>query len=149
MLKIGNSIVVRHASCAVRKTQYALRNTHDGFTLVEVLFTIAILAIGLIGILRAYGSLINAAGVSYEYIDAICLAKEKMTEIELDELQNKGQACGITKGEAQGIYGNFNWEEIVGPSDNKNLNIVKIAVFKKSSINSGRFNLVTYVENKE
>lgn len=121
----------------------------SAFTLVEVLLTIAILAIGLIGILRAYSSLLNAAGVSYEYIDAVCLAKEKMAEIELDELQNKNLTKGTVKGEALGIYSDFNWEKTIEPSDDKKLNIAKVAVFKKDSVNARKFTLETYVENKE
>jgi prepilin-type N-terminal cleavage/methylation domain-containing protein len=86
--------------------------SNRGFTLVEVLLTIAILAIGLIGIIMAYSSLLNAAGVSYEYIDAVCLAKEKMAEIELDELQNKDLTKGTVKGEALGIYEDFNGKRL-------------------------------------
>jgi type II secretion system protein I len=121
----------------------------SAFSLVEVLFTIAILAIGLIGILRAYSSLLNAAGVSYEYIDAVCLAKERIVEIELGELQNKGVSQGTTYGEAHAIYGDFNWRETVGPSDDKNLNIVNVAVFKKDDVKSRKFTLVTYVVSRE
>lgn len=117
--------------------------------MVEVMVTIAILAIGLIGIIRAYSSLLNAAGVSYEYIDAICIAKEKMTEIELDELQNKGVSKGTAKGKTPGIYADFNWEEAIEPSDDKKLNLTTVAVFKKDDINSRKFTLLTYVENKE
>jgi len=122
---------------------------NSAFTLVEVLLTIAILAIGLIGIIRSYSSLLNTAGVSYEYIDAVCLAKEKMAEVESDELQNNGQARGTTYGEMQGIYGNFKWEETVGPSEDKNLNIVSVAVFKKDDDRSRKFTLETYAYSKE
>jgi type II secretion system protein I len=123
--------------------------SNRGFTLVEVLLTIAILAIGLIGIIMAYSSLLNAAGVSYEYIDAVCLAKEKMAEIELDELQNKDLTKGTVKGEALGIYEDFNWEKTIEPSDDKKLNIVSVAVFKKDDIRSRRFILETYAYSKE
>jgi len=122
---------------------------NSAFTLVEVLLTIAILAIGLIGIIRAYGGLLNASEVSNEYIDAVCLAKEKMAEVELDELQNKGLTLGTTYGKAQGIYGNFKWEETVEPSDAKNLNILKVSIYKKDDVNSRKFSLESYVGNKE
>ncbi len=140
---------MRRASCVVRKTQYASRTTHNGFTLVEVMVTIAILAIGIIGILRVYSGLLNAVGASYEYMDAVCLAKERMAEVELSELQNKGIVKGTVEGESHGIYADFNWKQIVEPSDDKKLNIINVTVFKKNTASSRKFNLFSYVTNKE
>lgn len=121
----------------------------DGFTLVEIMLTIAILAIGIIGILRAYTVLLNASGSAYEYIDAVCLAKEKMVEIELAELQDKGVVIGVIGGEARGMHGDLRWEEIITPSNNKDLNIAEAAIFEKDNAGSMRFNLVSYAQNKE
>ena len=117
-----------------------------GFTLIEVLLAVSILAIGIIGVLRAYATSVNALEVGQENIDAVCLLKEKMSEIEQDALKQKGVLPETSTGEFEGNFADYKWELDIKPSTVDSLNEVKLTVFHKE--NTRKFTLWTYVENK-
>ena len=62
----------------------------SAFTLIEVLLTITILAIGMVGVLRAYATMISAMETAQYNIDAACLLKAKMGGIEEDAITDRG-----------------------------------------------------------
>lgn len=70
-----------------------------GFTLIEVLLTVSILAVGLVGVLRAYATSTNAMERSQYDLDAVFLLKEKMGQIEEKALIQGGMVPGFSKGE--------------------------------------------------
>jgi len=123
--------------------------TKKGFTFIEVMLTVVILSIGIIGVIRAYIFSLDALGVSQVYIDAVSLAQDKMIEVKQVEIENGGLAQGKSEGAFQGRYDGFNWELEVGASDIKGLNTVKVTVFKQKANPSRKFTLVSYVENKK
>ena len=94
---------------------------NSGFTLIEVLLTITILAIGMIGVLRAYSTMINAMEAAQYNIDAACLLKAKMGEIEEDAITARGTLPCVKSGSiaddrnirADSNYpNNWEWTEI-------------------------------------
>ena len=117
-----------------------------GFTLIEVMLAVSILAIGIIGVLRAYATSVDALEVGQENIDAVCLLKEKMSEVEQDALKQKGVSLGRSTGEFEGNFANYKWELDIKPSTVDSLNEVKLIVFHKE--NTRKFTLWTYMENK-
>ena len=117
-----------------------------GFTLIEVLLAVSILAIGIIGVLRAYATSVDALEVGQENIDAVCLLKEKMSEIEQDALKQKGVLPETSTGEFEGNFADYKWELDIKPSTVDSLNEVKLTVFHKE--NTRKFTLWTYMENK-
>jgi len=119
-----------------------------GFTFIEIMLTVVILSIGIIGVIRAYIFSLDALGVSQGYIDAASLAEGKMIETKQVEIENGGLPQGRSEGAFQGRYDRFNWELEVGASDIKGLNTVKVAVFNQKAIPLRKFTLVSYVENK-
>ena len=62
----------------------------SAFTLIEVLLTVTILAIGMIGVLRAYTTMINATEAAQYSIDAACLLKAQIGRIEEDAIIARG-----------------------------------------------------------
>ena len=96
ILPIGkNSFVVRRASCVVRKrnTQpvlrslgeggYAIRNTKNGFTLIEIMISLAILSIGLVSILQGFIHCLNYLRISDDNFKASLMAENKMVEAQI------------------------------------------------------------------
>jgi len=124
-------------------------HTKKGFTFIEIMLTVVILSIGIIGVIRAYIFSLDALGVSQAYIDAAFLAQGKMIEAKQAEVENGGLGQGRSEGEFQGGYDRFNWELEVGVSDIKGLNTLKVTVFKQKANPLRKFTLVSYVENKE
>ena len=112
----------------------------QGFTLIEVMLTVVILTFGIAGILRVYAVSINALKVSADYIDAICLSKEKMVEIEMD----KRGDTGLRAWESNGRYKGLAWQTEILPYGEKGLNLVSVSVFKNRLDPSKIFRLVTY-----
>ncbi len=80
------------------------------FTLVELLVAVAILAIGLIGILRAYVVLINGLEAAKYGMETALLAEEKMIDLEKYMLENGDIAAGASGGRFETELGLFEWE---------------------------------------
>jgi prepilin-type N-terminal cleavage/methylation domain-containing protein len=70
------------------KSQSNNHHIEVGFTLIEVLVSVAILATGLVLILRAYTTAIVAMDVSDEVVRASLLIDEKMGDVELGLTQD-------------------------------------------------------------
>ena len=143
MLQTGNSTDYADYQCNRKKVSGI---SNKGFTLVEVLLAVTILAVGIIGVLRAYATSVNALEVSQENIDAVCLLKEKMAEIEQAGLEQGGIPQGVSSGEFEGSFEGFEWESEVKPSRVDGLNEITLVVSRKEK--PRRFSLVTYVESK-
>lgn len=118
-----------------------------GLTLVEILLTITILSCGIMGVLSAYGILVDALAVSQTNIKAVCLLKDKMTEIEQMVLDEAGISQGLSIGDFKGSYKDFKWELNVKPSSIEGLNEVIVIVSHK--VKPREFSLVTYVQDKK
>jgi general secretion pathway protein I len=80
-----------------------------GFTLVEVLVALLILAIAAVAVLQLFGGGLRLARASGDHLDAVLLAESKMTEVEDETL-----AEGVT----EGTEGAFRWARrvVVDPS---------------------------------
>jgi len=92
-----------------------------GFTLIELMISVAILGFGLVIVAQAYITSANALNVSQNYIDAMQLARDKLTQIELAAYEKKGLLPGEESGSGTEKKGSrdFNWitevEEISDP----------------------------------
>ena len=95
-----------------------------GFTLIEVIVAIAILAISLVMIMQLFSGGLRASRASCDYTRAIVHAKDKMEELSVDPVQDSGE-----------FEDGFKWEsEVQTPGElNKELedtgfNLLKIKV---------------------
>ena len=69
-----------------------------GFTLIEVLLAVSILAIGLVGILRAYATSTSAMEKSQYDMDAVFLLKTAMGQMEEKALTEGNIVPGVSDG---------------------------------------------------
>jgi prepilin-type N-terminal cleavage/methylation domain-containing protein len=97
-----------------------------GFTLIEVLMAISLLAVGMVGVLRAYSTSVNAMEIAQYNIDASCLLKAVMGNIEEKSIDSRGTPAGSSEeslGSSSDIKidttraGRWQWEkEVLGTS---------------------------------
>lgn len=118
-----------------------------GFTLIEAMFTVIILSIGLIGILRAYSVSLDALDIGQQSIEATFLLKEKMSEIEGRAIEEGGLSAGISQEQFKDEFSNYEWELDVKPGSNDKLNEVLLIVYRKQ--HPRRYTLATYVDAKK
>ena len=70
--------------------QYAIRNSQRGFTLIEILASLAILSISLVVILQLFSINLKGITVSDGYVDAVMKAESVMRNIlDDDKLEEK------------------------------------------------------------
>jgi len=117
-----------------------------GFTLIEVLVAVVILAVGIVGIGRSYVISVGALGIGRESTEALCLLKQKISEIELTAIEAGGIDTGYSSGSFEGEYSDYEWEAQVTSVYTK-LNEVDLKVRKRGSRRV--FTLATYLYAKE
>ncbi len=90
----------------------------QGFTLIEVLLAVAILSIGMIGVIRAYVVLMNGIEASRFTVEACYLLKNRMADVQTAAIEgtvdrglwtvdrDRGMGGNFEKG-----YASFKWEE--------------------------------------
>lgn len=88
----------------------------NGFTLLEIMVSMAIMAIALVTIMQLFSGALRSAKVSHDYSLAVIAAKEKMDEAlsvktmeDFDELARSGEF-------GEGILEGYKWE-IIGPEE--------------------------------
>ncbi|MEF9425788.1 MAG: type II secretion system minor pseudopilin GspI [Candidatus Mariimomonas ferrooxydans] len=75
-----------------------------GFTLIEVIVAIAILAISLVAVMQLFAGGLRAGNMSHNYTLAIVHAKDKMEELSFDLVKDSGE-----------FEDGFKWESDVQP----------------------------------
>ena len=123
-------------------TPWKIRNS--GFTLLEVLVALAVLAIALISIFKLQGQTVQMSASARFLTVAPHLAKAKLTEIELQDFNEIGDGSGSFTEE----HTDYNWtvtvEEI--PTDlitDRNYHLVRINV-TVSQADGNSYQLRTY-----
>ena len=117
--------------------------------MIEIMIAVIILAFGIVGIIRSYSICISALGISSDYIDAICLSKEKMAEIELEKIESPALREGVCQGQFEGRYERFKWKTEIIPAGREDLSLVKVSISNERVNPVREFALFTYVYNKK
>lgn len=116
------------------------------FTLTEILITLIVLSVGIVGLLQAYKQLISALDATRNYQDSVCLLKNKMVDIEL---QGVGESKVNMTGNFTDEYSKFSWEiKKVAEVENV-LAEVRVSVFNNKDDKKRNFNVLTYVQKTE
>jgi general secretion pathway protein I len=96
-----------------------------GFTLLEVLVALAIVAIALTAAVRAAGVSLDSSAQVKERMFATWIAQNRLAELTA---RHAFPDLGTRTGTAAQAGRNFTWEEIVGPTPNENFHRVEIRV---------------------
>jgi prepilin-type N-terminal cleavage/methylation domain-containing protein len=78
------------------------------FTLVEVMIAATILAVGMIGVIRAYAAMVNTLEAADYSIESVCILKERMFEAQKKAIEEK--MLYPSAGKIEGEYGDFEWD---------------------------------------
>lgn len=84
-----------------------------GFTLLEVLVALAVVAIAFTALLGLHVRNLRTVARDQAYLEAVLLARTLVTEIELAGAPPVGTSSGDFEGEAPGEYPGFRWEREV------------------------------------
>jgi len=146
MLSIGN------------KFGDARRTTKYGFTLIEVMVSVAILAVGLALILQAFAFSLNVLRISQDNLKATLVAENKMAELQL---QIKEDGDSFVKGlDEEFESGNmeYAWEVKIEPVEweieeisaaHEALNEVSACLSWEEGRRKGNVPVVTYMSSYE
>jgi general secretion pathway protein I len=96
-----------------------------GFTLLEVLVALAIVAIALTAAVRAAGVSLDSSAQVKERMFATWIAQNRLAELTA---RHTFPELGSRTGPAAQAGRNFTWEEIVGPTPNDSFRRVEIRV---------------------
>lgn len=129
------------------------KKKNKGFTLIEVMVSVAILSIGLLVIIQGFSSSLNTLRICQNNLEASLFAEEKMAELEIYSKQEKKGFGPDLSGVLPGA-GNLSFEWRIGLAPetgyeglNKVLNIVSWIEGKRKGVNSlTTFLLIPYVK---
>ena len=115
-----------------------------GFTLLEVMIALAILALVGVAFLRAQAGSVHLVDESSQVSLATLLAREKMAELESAGFPEVGKTSG-TGGEA---YPRFLWEQVVTSTELPILRRALVRVLWKEGPRERNLELVAYFAQK-
>ena len=121
-------------SKSVRRFLPQKRLTLSGFTLIEVLVAIVILASGIVIIAQALGSTQQILRISHNLVRASQIAEERLAEMEIELRERKRLSLASKQGEERFPESVFKWVRNTGPytdesiEDQTRINRVDIAV---------------------
>lgn len=144
---IGKSnFVMARALCAARNKQYANRNIQDGFTLIEIMVSIAILSSGLVLILQGFTHSLNALAVSENNLKATLLAEEKVTQMQISAKQSKDAFLRGLDGQTSFDSIKYKWEtKVTADEKYEYLNKVLTIISWEEGRRKGSVPVVTYL----
>jgi len=109
-----------------------------GFTLIEVLVTVIVLSVGIVGVLSAYQSLLSGLSSARDAIRADWIIRDRLAFIESSVAQSStvdaSQYSGSFSGSG-GFEGNVTIDAIKSTPDGSNsLSEVNVTVWRKGSM---------------
>jgi len=84
-------------------------NRQKGFTLVEVMLSVLILGLGLVVVANSYLVALRGMNVSQNNVQAMILAKEKIDELEVSSLMQKGLSGFSESATLKSLGKNYNY----------------------------------------
>lgn len=130
-------------------------STRSGFTLIEAMLTVTIVAIGLTGIMGAYIMAMNAAEISQYTMDGLSLLKERLALIDQNIVEKKPIPIGTNGGEFTGDAKDYKWRSEVRNVDlgveelQNKLYEVAVTVYNERVKPPRRFTITEYAANIE
>jgi len=128
-----------------------------GFTLIEVMIAVTILAIGMVAVLRGYAVSINTLEGYECSVDIYCLLKERLAGLEEKIIKEKGLLPETDTGKYRDRYDGFKWKmqvtnmyiETVKEELREELNKFEMTVFNDKRKPARKFSVTGYVDNQK
>ena len=114
-----------------------------GFTLLEVLISLVIIAVVLITCLRAQNQSIRLYTLSRDMTVATILARQKMGEIEYAEFPE----LGGEEGDFEDKFPGFTWQKTVSMTPFEEARRVDLSILWKEGIRERRVDVIAYITN--
>jgi type II secretion system protein I len=118
-----------------------MRNKDAGFTLMEVLIAMAILAIALIGVFQLQSQSISMSTDSRFMTTAALLAQSKMVEVEAAGASLSSRA---QDGDFGPDYPQYNWRLEIADTQLPQFKKIEVTVKNKAFLRRGSYKLVLY-----
>ena len=154
--------VASHTKCDEAISSVAPRNDTVGFTLIELMIAVTILAFGLVGVIRAYVVMIDVLENADYRLEAVSVLENKMAELEMKAIEAGNVPAGTTGGKLKMWGTNYAWnmdvqvvdsmlpsqEEEDSPIESPDvyLNNAKVTIVNQSANPPKKFSLAGYVE---
>lgn len=117
-----------------------MRSKNAGFTLLEVMIAMSILAIGLVAVFQMQSQSISMSSESRFLTTAALLAQNKMVEVEaVKQLENR-----IQEGDFAPDYPEYGWSLVVADTQIARLKRIEVNVFNKLFSGGGTYQLIFY-----
>lgn len=117
---------------------------HRGFTLLEVLVALAVLAIALAAIMRAMAQAIDTTATLREHNEALWVAQNRLTE---HQMRRDWPAADTTDGEAEMGGEKWFWREQVSTTPEPKMRRIEITVRRLADSKETLAKLVGYLLN--
>lgn len=112
------------------------------FSLVELLVAIAILSIGIITVLQAFSYSSRGAGLSFDIVNALFLAEDKMQELEFKE---KEELLNFASRKVNDKKDKFSWQYSFDLDTELNLYHLNFNISWERINRQQGFNITTYL----
>ena len=116
------------------------QNKANGFTLIEVLLAMALLAIGLVAVFQSQSQSISMSTDSRFMTTAALLAQSKMVEVEAGSTL----ANHTEDGDFGSDYSQYIWHLEVGDTQLPQFKKIEVTVTNKLFVSRGTYKLVLY-----
>ena len=116
----------------------------SGFTLLEVMIALAILALVGVAFLRAQASSVRLVDESGQISLATLLAREKMAELESRGFPELGKTSGM----GDQAFPQYSWEQIVSSTDIPALRKALVRILWTEGTNQRTLEMVAYFAQK-
>ena len=117
-----------------------------GFTLIEIMISVAILSFGLILILQGFTHSLNILRISENNLQATLLAEEKMAQLQIDAKNSEYGFLTDFNGESQIDNIEFRWQTSITPDEeHEDLNELLTIVSWKEGKRKGTVPVITYL----
>jgi len=120
------------------------KKRETGFTLLEIMITLAIIGIALVAILRSLGMSMDVSNESRNISIATFLAKGKMAEIESQGFPETGETNGDFGDENPG----FRWEKSISRIEIEGLRKIVVNILWGEGKSEKKVELVTLISKR-
>ena len=121
-----------------------MSNKNSGFTLLEVMISLLIIATSFVVLLHSRNQSIIAADYARSVTIATLLASEKMGEMEQEGVSSSGDNSGGFED-----YPGYSWHSTVSDTGYEHMKAVKVEILWGDGVGKRSVDLVNYIREQE